>query len=496
MTDGLLIVGAHVVRRWNAPATPPIADGALYVEAGRIVAIGPRAALEQRYPAARRIGDAHQLVVPGFVNAHAHGRGLTTLQMGQADEPLEPRIAEFVLRREVAGADPYRDTLYACAKQIAAGVTTTVHSHQYMDGPVEPFVAGLRPILDAYRDSGLRCAFTVGIRDRTEFSVADDPGFLATLPAASRAALGLRASQCVLSLEQYAAALRELQAAYPTIVLQLGPWNPVFCSDALLRGLADLSARDGWRIQTHLVETRHQAAYGRRLHNTSWVRHLDALGLLSPRFSGAHGVWLDDGDIEILARSGAQIVHNPGSNLRLRSGIAKLRAMLEGGIKMAFGLDSLSINDDDDMLQDLRVGRLVQGSWGIDGDAIAAEVLLEMATATGAVVAGTPGGGVLAEGGPADVVLLDLAALRGAPGPSVGDAAELAETLLTRGRAAHVRSVVIGGRVMIEAGRWSGLTPGDLLAELASSAAPAHRLDAPAHAVKTAVRAWVRDRAS
>src|SRR5271155_279050 len=173
--DGKLIFGGRLVRRWNRPDTPPIENGALYAEAGRIVAIGPYDELQRRYPAARRIGDARHVVVPGFVNAHAHGRGLTTWQLGQPDEPLEPRIVEFVYRRAQEsghapggaapnpGGAPYLDTLYACAKQIASGITTTVHSHQYMDGPVDAFEAETRPVLDAYRDSGLRCAFTLGI---------------------------------------------------------------------------------------------------------------------------------------------------------------------------------------------------------------------------------------------------------------------------------------------------------------------------------------------
>lgn len=486
---GVLIFGGTLVRRWNAPDAPPLADGALYVEAGRIVSIGPLAELQQRHPAARRLGDPRHLVVPGFVNAHGHGRGLTTIQMGQTDEPLEPRIGEFILRRDQAGgADPYLDTLYACARQLAAGVTTTVHSHQYMDGPVERFVAGVRPILDAYRDSGLRCAFTLGIRDRTDFSVADDPAFLAGLSPNLRDGAGLRASDCALTIDQYAAALRTLQADYPTIGFQIGPWNPVFCSDALLEGLAALSAREGWRIQTHLVETRHQAAYGRRTRGRSWVRHLEALGFLSPRFSGAHGVWLDDGDIEILARTGAQLVHNAGSNLRLRSGRAKLRAMLDGGITVGFGLDSLSVNDDDDMLQDLRVARLVQGGSGIDGDVIPAATMLEMATVNGAVVAGVAGAGTLVEGGPADVVLIDRAALDGTPWESRTD---LAEALLTRGRAAYVRSVVVDGRVLVEDGRWAGRAPAALLDALAGTA-PLAPLSPAAEAVKAAVSDQVR----
>jgi cytosine/adenosine deaminase-related metal-dependent hydrolase len=384
-----------------------------------------------------------------------------------------------------AGADPYLDTLYACAKQVASGITTTVHSHQYMDGPVDAFEAEVRPVLDAYRDSGLRCAFTLGIRDSTGFSFVDDPEFRATLPPDL---VSMPPGRCDMTFDQYTALLRTLAADYPTIGFQLGPWNPVFCSDALLAALADASRRDGWRIQTHLNETMHQAAYGRRQHGKSWVRRLDELGLLSERFSGAHGVWLDDGDIEILARAGAQIVYNPSSNLRLRSGLAPVRALLRGGVKVAFGLDSLSLNDDDDMLQDLRLGQLIQSGWGIDGDAIPAASMLEMATATAATVAGIAGVGALTEGGCADAVLLSLADIEGVPGDHA-----VSEALLKRGRAAHVRTVVIGGKVMVEEGRWAGRGPAELLAALAGAGVAGPREpEAQLLALKEAVRGYLR----
>ncbi|MEJ0070699.1 MAG: amidohydrolase family protein [Pseudomonadota bacterium] len=107
--------------------------------------------------------------------------------------------------------------------------------------------------------------------------------------------------------------------------------NPTFCSDGLLEALADASQRHGWRMQTHLNETQHQAAYGRRLHGKSWVRWLGEIGFLSPRFSGAHGVWLDDGDLEILKGSGAQVVYNPSSNLRLQKRVAVMRCIGDQG---------------------------------------------------------------------------------------------------------------------------------------------------------------------
>jgi cytosine/adenosine deaminase-related metal-dependent hydrolase len=495
MADGIIIHGGQLVRRWNRPDLPPIADGALYADGGRVAATGTLPELIARWPQARRIGGPHLVVIPGFVNAHSHGRGLTTWQMGQADEPLDIRLIEFLHRRSPGGGHdpdgraPYLDTLYSCAKQLAAGVTTTFHNHGYVDGPVEAYEASTRPLLRAYRDSGLRCAFSLGVRDGNSYTFQPDAEFLAALPAAVRAQLAGTVPTVEMTVDAYVALFRRFAAAFPEIVLQLGPTVPAYCTDALLEAVADASRREGWRIQTHLNETMHQAAYARRRYGKSLIAWLDGIGMLSPRFSGAHGVWSDAADIEILARSGAQIVYNPGSNLRLQSGIAPIPALLAAGVKVAFGLDSLSLNDDDDMLQDLRFGRLVQGSWGIDGAAIPAETMLEMATATGALVAGIEGVGTLEVGAHADAVLVSLPDIEGAPGDH-----PVAESLLMRGRAAHVRSVVIGGTVMIEDGAWRGRTPEQILAELLAVSPPGRRATAgPAAAVKDAARTFVRN---
>ena len=138
-----LIYGGLLVRRWGQ-SEEILENGALCELDGKIVAVGSYKELELRYPKARMIGDASYLVIPGFVNGHSHGRGLTTFQMGYADQPLETRILDMSPRKDEtdgpqsssAHADPYFDTLYSCLKQIASGITTTVHSSHYFDGSV------------------------------------------------------------------------------------------------------------------------------------------------------------------------------------------------------------------------------------------------------------------------------------------------------------------------------------------------------------------------
>src|SRR5262245_51134658 len=121
--SGQLIRGRLLVTRWGAAASA-IEKAALFVDGGTVREVGPIDALRQRHPDAQEIGDGTHLVMPGFVNAHSHGRGITTLRQGIPDDPGEVRSVG--LRVGLSG-DPYWDTLYTSARQLEAGITATMH---------------------------------------------------------------------------------------------------------------------------------------------------------------------------------------------------------------------------------------------------------------------------------------------------------------------------------------------------------------------------------
>ena len=499
--DGKLVHGGWLVCRWEGSEGPSVIEGgAFYEEGGRIIKVGIYEELRKQYPRATSIGGSSYVVIPGFVNAHSHGRGFTTFQMGQPDEPLETRIAEMAFRSEWGGGDsepgtkdnrgydPYLDTLYACIKQIAAGITTTVHSHVYMDGPVGPYADLTRRMIAAYRDSGIRCAFALGIRDRYTYTFMDDQAFLSSLPPGVQDSPQLRLPDYKMGFSEFYELLQALSEEFPGVGFQFGPWNPVWCSDALMERLAEASRDDGWRVHTHLMETQYQSEYARRTYGKSWVAHLNEMGMLSERFSGAHGVWLDRSDMDMMKEAGAQVVYNPSSNMRLGSGLAPVREFLSVGVPVAFGLDSLGMNDDEDMFQDLRLGQTIQNGPGIDRGSIPACTLFEMATGDGATVAGIDGIGSIAEGNRADAVLLSLPQIEG------GHADQpLPDLILRRAKAAHVKTVVIGGKVMIEDGRWIAFEPDKILGELSASLGRTTRVTSEtAQVVKEAVRVHMR----
>jgi 5-methylthioadenosine/S-adenosylhomocysteine deaminase len=474
---GRLVYGGWLVTRWDGNTASIIEDGAVYVEDGLIAAIGTYRDLRKRYSDAETTGHAAYIVAPGFVNAHSHGKGLSTFQMGQCDEPLETRIVEIHHRAEWGGQsaqrqrsnaryDPYLDTMYAALKQLASGITTTVHSHGYRNGTVEHYAAATRKVVQAYQDSGIRCAFTLGIRDRFTFTFIDDDQFLQALPANVRKNVDEKVTRCDMTFAEFYDLLQSLSREFPQVRFQMGPWNPVFCSDALLGAVAEASRRDGWHMQTHLVETMYQAQYAKKAFGRSWVTRLHELGMLTHRFSAAHCVWVEQDDLALMKQSGMQVIHNPSSNLRLLSGIAPVRRFLAAGIPVAFGLDSLGMNDDDDMLQDLRLSQLIHNNQpGIDSAPIPSRTMLTMATEAGALAADIAGIGTLAVGSHADVILLSLPDVEGVPSGH-----PLADVLLKRGRGLHVRTVLVGGRVFIEDGRWTDRSAQQILEVLQAGA--------------------------
>src|SRR6266436_8943704 len=111
----------------------------------------------------------------------------------------------------------------------------------------------------------------------------------------------------------------------------VAPTIPHHCSDAFILGCADLAREFGLGLHSHVAESKVQAVTGIRLYGRTQTAHLDSLGVLGPHFTVAHGVWLDEDDMARLGDHGASVAHNPGSNIRLGTGLIDARAMLERG---------------------------------------------------------------------------------------------------------------------------------------------------------------------
>lgn len=409
------------------------------------------------------IGTAGDLVMPALADAHDHGRGIPTLAFGAHDGALETWIAALSLQPRM---DPRLLTIFALAKLARSGVASVVHCHntQDPDALVEECIAAGR----AAADVGLRMAVAVPLSDRNRLGYGPDEAVLAHLDDAQRSSVTQRWSRAVAPIDAQLAAvdaIAEGLAGVPGVSVQYCPVGPQWCSDALLSAVAEAGARSGRRIHLHLLETRPQREWADAHHPRGLVAHLDELGLLSDRTTVAHGVWMNDTDLDVIAARRVIVSVNSTSNLRLRSGLAPMRRMVERGVRVAIGMDGMSIDDDDDALRELQVAHLLQAGVGFD-DGVSVEDVIAASVSVGPVAASGPDTwGVLDAGAPADLLLLDRSAYAAdLAGGALDDEAAL---VLARARARHVRALVVAGRLVVDDGRVLGVDEPAIAAEVA-----------------------------
>jgi guanine deaminase len=239
-------------------------------------------------------------------------------------------------------------------------------------------------------------------------------------------------------------------AAGGRIRVAVAPTIPGQCSDEFLVGCARLGREYGVGLHTHLAESKVQAIAAQRRWGKTIVAHLAELDVLGPSFVGAHGVWLTDDDIRRMADAGAAVAHNPASNLKLGSGIAPTREMLTQGITVGLGTDGAMSSDNLNMFEAMRFAALVNkvrfphhtDAW------IGAQEVFAMATQGSARTLGMAEDiGAIAPGRKADLVMLRADSVFLRPLNHALNALVYAET------GADVRTVLVGGRVVLDNGR-------------------------------------------
>ncbi len=450
MSDLTLVRGRWVITGDGA-ACATITGGAVLVDGDRIRAVGDAAALLDEHPQATVLGGDDVAVLPGLVNAHHHTHGASTVQHGIADALLEPWILSFACIRR---SDVYLDTLLGAARQLKSGVTTVVDVHS-AGGNATAYADALRRKLRAYAESGLRVALAAGVRTQS-FLVhgsGEDRKFLDSLPPE----LGARARQLLpaarMSDDEYLdlveAAARDY-ADHACVDVWFGPPGPQWVSDTLMQRIAERAQALDTGIQTHCNESIYEMMHAPREHGKSSIAHLLDLRVLGPRFSLAHGVWLSEREIALLAETGAAVSHNPSSNLRLRAGIAPLNALLGAGVTTGLGMDGTTLNEDEDMFTEMRLAMRLHRTPMLGTPAPTPAQVLGMASAGGAKLM-RKGHllGRLAPGFKADVVLVDLQRITW---PWVAPETDPAELVLMRARADDVRTVLVDGRVVLDEG--------------------------------------------
>jgi len=209
--------------------------------------------------------------------------------------------------------------------------------------------------------------------------------------------------------------------------------------------------------------------YGTRYSGKTPLAHLKDLGFLGAEVSIAHGTWLSESDIDLMAETGTMLSHNPSSNLRLSSGVAPINRLLERGIEVAIGIDEAGINDDNDLLQEMRLAQKIHREPGVGVPSPSSHRIFDMATRAGAEVTFFGNQvGTLEAGKRADIALLDLSRITE---PYMDPETNIVDAIVYRGKGTDVDTVIVDGEVLMRGRELTRVKKAEVHAELKASLA-------------------------
>ncbi|WP_039784784.1 8-oxoguanine deaminase [Herbaspirillum huttiense] len=434
----LLIKNARVLVTMNE-GREEIANGALYIRDNVIEQVSQTQELPQE--ADEVIDASHHVVIPGLINTHHHmyqslTRAIPSAQNGELFNWLTNLYPIW------AGLTPEMirvSTLTAMAELILSGCTTS-SDHLY----IYPNQTRL--------DDSLEAAAQIGMRfhgARGAMSVGLSKGGLPPDRVVEEEPAILKDTQRL--IETYHDSQRH---AMQRIVV--APCSPFSVSRDLMREAADLARHYGVSLHTHLAENVNDIAYSREKFNMTPAQYAEGCGWVGHDVWHAHCVQLDEHGIDLFARTGTGVAHCPCSNMRLASGIAPIRKMLDAGVPVGLGVDGSASNDSAHMLGEVRQAMLLQ-RVGFGPDAMTARQALEVATLGGAKVLNRDDIGALKPGMSADVVMFDTRQI------AFAGALHDPVAALVFCTPANVNTSIINGRVIVREGQLTTIDLGAVL---------------------------------
>jgi len=412
MENDILIINSTILPL--APDMPElIRQGYVAVKDGIIAALGSMADLADAAGAEKIIDGSGRLVMPGLVNTHTHAPMI--LFRGMADDlPLMTWLHEHIFPAEAKSVNP--EMVYWCAKLAAAEMilsgTTTVADGYFLENSVA----------QAFIEAGIRSVAAQGVIDFPAPGVPD--------PKRNVAAA--------------AEFIEDWQSRSPLLNPAVFCHSPYTCSPETLQNAKAMARRKNAQLFIHLAETRAEVEQVREQHGTTPVRLLDEIGVLDKDTVCVHCVWLEQEEIEVLARTGTRVSTCPQSNMKLASGIAPLKEMLAAGITVGLGTDGCASNNRLDLFFEMDFCAKIHKVKDLDPTALSAATVLHMATLGGAGVLGLENAvGSLSPGKQADIILLDIIQPHLQPFYNPG--------LLVYGASgADVTTAIIGGKLVMQ----------------------------------------------
>jgi len=426
--------------------------GWLAVEGDRVAGLGPGLApAEWRQRADRVIDARHMAVLPGLVNGHTHLS--QTFMRGLADDrPLLRWLKEVIwpLQAAMTPDDLYLAATLGLVENLRCGVTTVVQHHKL---PSRDHVAA---VVQAAVDVGIRMVLARGWVDM--------------------GATGEPLDQILSDLQwlhdDLQSTVRNPQSAIRIASGPLAAWR---CSDDAMREVTALARSWGAATHIHVSEAQDEVDMSLQRCGNRPIEWLADIGVLGPDVQLVHAVHVTDAELDLIAGSGAAVVHCPTSNMYLASGAAPVQKMLDRGISVALGTDGSGSNNSQDLLECAKIGALLAKHATGDAQALLPADIIRMLTVDGARLWGQEGDatrgrrggrektspahplsrsplhGHLAPGAPVDITIVNLNNARCQPVHSAASA------LVYNASGADVHTVIVGGEILLDAGRVVGL---------------------------------------
>ncbi|MCG9125041.1 TRZ/ATZ family hydrolase [Laribacter hongkongensis] len=408
--------------RWIVPVEPHatvLEHHSLAVSGGRIAAILSPAE-RAHWQAGETVSLPSHVLLPGLINLHGHSA--MTLLRGYADDlALMDWLTNHIWPaegRHVRDDFVFDGTLLAMAEMIRSG-TTTINDMYFFHGAVA------------------RAGLQAGLRTFVGCTILEFPTNYAA---------------CADEYLQKALAERQDYLGEERVTFTLAPHAPYTVSDDTFRKIVTTAEQADMLVHCHIHETAGEVADSLRDHGVRPLARLAGLGLLSPRLTAAHMVHVDDSDLELAAKYGISVAHNPTSNMKLASGIAPVSRMLDAGINVGIGTDGAASNNKLDMLADTRMAALLAKVGTLDPTAVPAATALRMATLNGARALGIDDRvGSLETGKQFDAIALNLDCVETAPAFD-----PISHLVYAAGRE-QVEEVWVAGERLLQAGRLTTL---------------------------------------
>lgn len=457
-TRPILLRGARVLDPAGDADLPPVAD--VLIEGDAVAGVGPNLIARDPGTAAAAgpavVDLSGTVLVPGFVNAHYHSHDVLARGFFESTPNETWSLVARRIGQDRSLAEIRLRTLLGAVECLRNGITT-----------VQDFanIAPLREdvvdtILDAYAEAGIRVIFSIAVQDRSP--VDSIPWARMLVPPALQHVMGDRPADPEAQIAFVERQIDRVGDPAGQLIWALSPSAPQRCSRGLLEAVADLSRRRRLPVYTHVYETRLQRVLADERSGGSLVDDLEVAGLLNPQLTIAHGVWPTAAEIERIARSGAGVVLNLLSNLRLRSGLAPIGAYRRAGVPLSLGCDNVSCSDVQSPFQAMKLYCLLAALDDPLSDQPPAVEALRLATEGGARSTGRADRlGAIRPGMKADLVAIDLTDPAYLPLNSVARQLVFAET----GRG--VRHVWVDGRQVVRDGRSVGVDEDRLRAAVA-----------------------------